>query len=311
MSDSTRKVTIVGAGFVGSTAALLLAQKGIADVVLIDVAQGLAGGKALDMRQMAAIAPCGVTVTGTDDYADTAGSDIVVITAGIARKPGMLREELVAINEGIVSDVIERALGASPDALIMCVTNPLDVMTALAQKRSGLPTARVFGMGGLLDTARFIYSIAAELGVATSDVDALVIGAHGEGMVPLVDEATVAGRPLRELATAEQLASIVQHTVQGGAEIVALLKTGSAYFAPGAAIARMVEACLTESDDIISVCAYLEGAYGLEGLYLNVPVRLGATGVREVVELAISAEEREALDASAAGVRALLAEAGV
>jgi len=305
------KVTIVGAGFVGSTAALLIAQKGIADVVLIDVAEGIARGKALDMQQMRAIAPSATGVTGAGDYADTAGSDLVVITAGIARKPGMLREELVAINSGVVTKVITQALAASPDALIMCVTNPLDVMTALAQKKSGLEPARVFGMGGVLDSARFVASIAAETGAALTDIEALVIGAHGEGMVPLACEARVAGRPLREVASTSQLESIVEHTVHGGAEIVALLQTGSAYFAPGAAIARMVAACLTDSDEVMSVCAWLDGEFGLRDLYLNVPVRLGRAGVREVVEIDISQAERAALSASAASVTAQLVEAGL
>ena len=305
------KVTIVGAGFVGSTAALLVEQKGLADVVLLDVADGVARGKALDMRQMRAMDPGMSLVTGTGDYADSAGSDLVVITAGVARKPGMLREELIAINSGVVSSVIDAALAASPEALIMCVTNPLDVMTWLAHKRSGLPAQRVFGMGGVLDSARLVASISAELDVAIAEVEGLVIGAHGEGMVPLVDEATVGGRPLREVATDAQLDAIVEHTVHGGAEIVALLQTGSAYFAPGAAIAKMVEACLTDSDEVMSVCAWLEGEYGLRDLYLNVPVRLGRQGVREVVELKISDAERAALEESAASVRAQLSEAGL
>jgi len=311
MSSSSPKVTIVGAGFVGSTAALLCAQKGVTEVVLIDVADGVARGKALDMRQMRAITPLDATVIGTGDYAGTADSDIVVITAGIARKPGMLREELVAINGGVVTEVIERARAASPDALFMCVTNPLDVMTYLAQKKSGIAPERLFGMGGVLDSARFDASIAAELDVPLAEVEGLVIGAHGEGMVPLVDEARVAGQPLREVATPAQVEAIVEHTVHGGAEVIALLQTGSAYFAPGAAIAHMVGACLTDSDELMSVCAYLDGPYGQHDLYMNVPVRLGRAGVREIVELGISAPEREALDASGASIAALLAEAGL
>ncbi|MCL2881804.1 MAG: malate dehydrogenase [Coriobacteriia bacterium] len=311
MSRTSSKVTIVGAGFVGSTAALRCAQKGIDEVVLIDVAGGIARGKALDMRQMRAIDQFESCVTGTDDYAETAGSDIVVITAGIARKPGMLREELVSINGGVVSEVIERAREASPDALFMCVTNPLDVMTYLAQKRSGIAPERLFGMGGVLDSARFVASIAAELDVALGEVDGLVIGAHGEGMVPLIDEARVSGRLLREAATPAQIESIVEHTVNGGAEIVNFLQTGSAYFAPGAAIAHMVEACLKNSGELMSVCAYLDGPYGQHDLYMNVPVRLGHGGVREIVELDISAEERAALDASGASIATLLTEAGL
>ena len=311
MTSSSPKVTIVGAGFVGSTAALLCAQKGVGEVVLIDVADGMARGKALDMRQMRAITPLDATVIGTGDYEDTAGSDIVVITAGIARKPGMLREELVAINGGVVTDVIERARAASPDALFMCVTNPLDVMTYLARQKSQIAPERLFGMGGVLDTARFVASIAAELDVALDQVEGMVIGAHGEGMVPLVDEARVGGRPLRDVATPEQVAAIVEHTVHGGAEIIALLQTGSAYFAPGAAIAHMVQACLTDSDELMSVCAYLDDPYGQHDLYMNVPVRLGRGGVREVVELELSADERTSLESSAASIATLLAEAGL
>ncbi|MCL2655696.1 MAG: malate dehydrogenase [Coriobacteriia bacterium] len=223
----------------------------------------------------------------------------------------MLREELVAINGGVVAEVIERAREVSPDALFMCVTNPLDVMTYLAQKRSDITPERLFGMGGVLDTARFTYSISAELGIATDRIDALVIGAHGEGMVPLVDGAVVDARPLREVASAAQIEAIVEHTVHGGAEIVNLLQTGSAYFAPGAAITKMVEACLTDSDDVMSVCAYLDGAYGQHDLYMNVPVRLGRAGVREIVALDLSADERAALDASAASIAAQLSEAGL
>jgi len=311
MSISSSKVTIVGAGFVGSTAALRCAQKGVAEVVLIDVAGGIARGKALDMCQMRAIDRFESQVTGTDDYADTAGSDLVVITAGIARKPGMLREELVAINGGVVSEVIKRAQEASPGALFMCVTNPLDVMTYLAQKRSGIAPERLFGMGGVLDSARFVAGIAAELDRPLAEVEGMVIGAHGEGMVPLVDEARVGGRSLREVASAAQVESIIEHTVHGGAEIVNFLQTGSAYFAPGAAIAHMVDACLNDSDELMSVCAYLDGPYDQRDLYMNVPVRLGRSGVREITELSISADERTALDASAAGIVALLAEAGL
>ena len=312
MTHASPKITIVGAGFVGATAAMLCARDSVAaEVVLIDVADGIARGKALDLRQMRAITPFDTRVIGTGNYEDTAGSDIVVITAGIARKPGMLREELVAINGGVVTEVIERARTVSPEALFMCVTNPLDVMTYLAQKKSQSEPTRLFGMGGVLDSARFAASIAAELNVALAEVECLVIGAHGEGMVALVDEARVGGKALREVATPAQIAAIVGHTVHGGAEIVDLLQTGSAYYAPGAAIARMVKACLTDSDEVMSVCVHLDGAYGLSDIYMNVPVRLGRAGVREIVELDISAREREALDASAAGIATLLSEAGL
>ena len=310
-SETFAKVTIVGAGSVGSAAAALIAQAGIADVVLIDVAGGQARGKALDLGQMSAITPLRTRIAGTGDYADTAGSDVIIITAGVARTSGMSHEEMVTVNTSIVCEVIDQARAVSHGALILCVTSPLDIMTALAQRCSGLPKERVFGMGGLLDSARFAYNIAAALDVPLAEIEALVVGAHGEGMVPLVDEATVGGRPLLEVASPEQVTAIVEHTLRGGSEIAALLQTGSASFAPSAAIAKMVGACLTESDEVISACAWVEGAYGQTGIYLNVPVRLGPEGVREIVELEISPTERAALTASAASLAARLDEAGL
>ena len=298
------KITIVGAGNVGATAAEILLFKGLADVVLIDVVEGVPQGKALDMMHMRSVVKFGPTVSGTNDYADTAGSDIVVITAGVPRKPGMTREDLLDVNSKIMSSVIEQAKAASPDAIFICVTNPLDVMTYLARLKSGLPKERIFGMGGVLDSSRFAYAIQQALGCDISDVDALVVGAHGQGMVPLPKHSTVAGKPVTELLDAEQIAAVCERTVNGGAEVVNFLKTGSAFYAPGASIAAMVEAIVTDSHETLSVCAYLEGEYGIDGIYMCVPVQLGRSGIEKVVELELDDEDAAALAASAASIRA-------
>ena len=232
------KVTVVGAGQVGATAAQLLLLHEIADVVMIDVAEGLPQGKALDMMHMRSVERFGPTVTGTNDYADTAGSDVVVVTAGLPRKPGMTRDDLLAANRAIVESVIAQVVEASPDAIVICVTNPLDVMTYLAKNVSGLPTNRVFGMGGVLDSARFAFAIAEKTGAAITDIDALAMAAHGDAMVPMPRFSTVAGTPLTELLSAEEVEALVQRTIFGGAEVVALLKTGSAFYAPAASVVR-------------------------------------------------------------------------
>ncbi|MDR3315061.1 MAG: malate dehydrogenase, partial [Coriobacteriales bacterium] len=260
------KVTIVGAGNVGANAALLLLLKNLADVVLIDVADGVAKGKALDLMHMRSNEHFAPTVTGTGDYADTAGSDIVVVTAGVPRKPGMTREDLIGINAGIVGAVIEAALPASPDALFLFVTNPLDVMTNLAYRLAGLPKERLFGMGGVLDTARFKYAISQETGAEPADIEAVVVGAHGEAMVALPRLAQVGGRPLPELVDAAALERITTATVQGGAAVVELLKTGSAFYAPASSIVQMVEELLNPTGKTLSVCARLEGEYGIDGV---------------------------------------------
>jgi malate dehydrogenase len=297
------KVTIVGAGQVGATAAFVLATRGIADVTLIDVAEGMPQGKALDMMHSRSVLRFGPVVSGTNDYADTAGSDVVVITAGIPRKPGMTRDELLSINAGIVGSVIEAAVAASPDAVFICVTNPLDVMTDLAWKLSGLPASRVFGMGGVLDSARFAYFIAQATGAAIGDVEALVVGAHGDAMVPLPRLSTVAGLPLTGLLSDEEVAEVVRRTVFGGAEVVALLKTGSAFYAPGVSVASMVEAVLGDSGAILPSCVRLTGEYGVDGVHMSVPAVLGRKGVTAVPELPLDGAELSALRASAAQIR--------
>ncbi|MEG2368246.1 MAG: malate dehydrogenase [Raoultibacter sp.] len=296
------KVTIVGAGNVGATAAHIIASKNLADVVLVDVAEGLPQGKALDMMHMRSVEKFTVSVTGTNDYAATAGSDIVVITAGIARKPGMTREDLLGVNSGIMSSVIESAVTASPDAIFICVTNPLDVMTYLAYQKSGLPTNRLIGMGGVLDSARLSFAVCEKLGCDPDEVCAWALGAHGEGMVCWPRYTTVKGTPITELLTADEITEVVQRCVKGGAEVVAHLKTGSAYYAPGASIAEMCEAILTDSHKVLSVCSFIDGEYGINDIYMNIPTRLGRSGVEEIVEFDLTAEELAALQLSAASV---------
>jgi malate dehydrogenase len=296
------KVTIVGAGNVGATAAFILATREVADVVLVDVAEGLPQGKALDMMHSRSVCTFGPTVSGSNDYAATADSDVVVITAGVPRRPGMTRDELLAINAGIVRSVMEAAVSASPDAVFVCVTNPLDVMTQLAWRLSGLPNQRVLGMGGVLDSARFAYFIAQETGAAITEIDALVMGAHGDAMVPLPRLSTVAGRPLTDLVSTDVADELVRRTVFGGAEVVALLKTGSAYYAPAASVASMVEAILTDSRAVMPSCVLLKGQYGVSDVYMSVPAVLGRAGVVAVPELELTPEETERIRASAATI---------
>ncbi len=305
------KVTIVGAGNVGATAGLLLATKGVADVVLCDVVEGMPQGKALDIMHMRSIEKFGPRITGTNDYADTAGSDVVVITAGIARKPGMTREDLIGVNSSIMKSVIGQAMAASPNAVFICVTNPLDVMTQLAFQESGLPKARLMGMGGVLDSARYAFAIAEATGASVADIEAYAVGAHGAAMVCLPRFSTVCGQPLTEVLDAEGVAACTERTVNGGAEVVALLKTGSAFYAPGASIARMVEAIVGDTHEVMSVCAYLEGEYGVDGAYMCVPVRLGAAGVEEVVEFDLNEAELAELQASAQTIKDQVAALGL
>ncbi len=302
------KVTIVGAGNVGATAGELIALKGLADVVLIDVVEGIPQGKALDMMHMRSVEKFGPTVTGTNDYADTANSDIVVITAGIARKPGMTREDLLDTNSKIMSSVIEQAQAVSPDAIYICVTNPLDVMVYLAHQKSGIPKERIFGMGGVLDSSRFAYAIEQETGADINDIEALVVGAHGKGMVPLAKHSTVAGKPLTEVLNPEQIEKVCARTVNGGAEVVEYLKTGSAFYAPGASIAEMVRAIVTDSHETMSVCALLEGEYGVDGVYMCVPVQLGKNGIEQIVELDLDDEDAKAIKDSAASIAESIAK---
>ncbi len=297
------KVTIVGAGNVGATAAELIALKELANVVLIDVVEGVPQGKALDMMHMRSIECFGVTVTGTNDYSDTANSDIVVITAGVPRKPGMTREDLLATNSKIMSSVIEQAREASPDAIFICVTNPLDIMTYLAYQKAGIHHSKIFGMGGVLDSSRFAYAIQQEIGCDISDVKAMVVGAHGEGMVPLASQSTVNGTAVSSLLSPEKVELICERTVNGGAEVVAHLKTGSAFYAPGASIAKMVEAILKDTHETLSVCSLLTGEYGIDGIYMCVPTKLGRNGIESIVELDLDELDRAKIAESAASIR--------
>ena len=296
------KVTIVGAGHVGATAAFILLSKAAADVVLVDVAEGLPQGKALDMMHSRSVERFGPTVIGANDYAPTADSDVVVITAGLARKPGMSRDDLLAANSNIVGSVVESAVEYSPEALILCVTNPLDIMTYLAWKSSGLDTARVLGMGGVLDSARFAYAIAEATGAAITDIEAVAAGAHGDAMVPLPRHSTVAGKPLTELLQHSEVEDLCERTVKGGAEVVALLKTGSAYYAPAASVARMVQAIVGDTGEIMPSCVYLDGQYGVRDVYMSVPASIGRAGVLSVPELDVTDSEAEALRVSAATI---------
>ena len=298
------KVTIVGAGNVGATAAHIIASKNLADVVLIDVVEGMPQGKALDMMHLRSVEGFTVKVTGTNDYADTANSDVVVITAGIARKPGMTREDLLGVNSGIMESVITQAMAASPDAVFICVTNPLDVMTYLAYRKSGLPDNRLMGMGGVLDSARLSFAVCEKLGCEPEQVEAWAVGAHGEGMVCWPRFTKVDGTPITELMGEEDIAEVVQRCIKGGGEVVNFLKTGSAYYAPGASIAKMVEAIVTDSHEVLSVCAHIDGQYGIEDLYMNTPARLGKAGVEEIVEFDLNDEELAAYRVSADSVRA-------
>lgn len=296
------KVTVVGAGHVGATATFALLSGNLADVVLVDVAEGLPQGKALDMMHSRSVLRFGPTVTGTNEYGATAGSDVVVITAGVARKPGMSRDDLLATNGSIVRSVVESAVAASPDAVVLCVTNPLDVMTQLAWRASGLPSARVLGMGGVLDSARFAFVVAEATGASVDDVETLVIGAHGDGMVPLPRLTTVAGRPLTDMLQQREIDGLVYRTVHGGAEVVALLKSGSAFYAPAASVVSMVRAILDDSRAIMPSSVLLEGEYGLRDVYVSVPAVLGREGVVGLPELDLTEQELGDLRASAATV---------
>jgi malate dehydrogenase len=302
------RVTIVGSGFVGQTTAMRVVEKGLAEVVLIDIVEGLPQGLALDIRESSPVEGFEPNVTGTNDYADTARSDVVVITAGFPRQPGMSRMDLLGKNAAVVRDVVENVVPGSPDAVIVVVTNPLDEMTFLTSEVSGFPKRRVVGMAGVLDSARLRYFIAEELGVSSSAVEAMTLGSHGESMVPLPRHATVAGKPLAELVDETTLEQLYRRTRDAGAEIVALLKKGSAYYAPSAAIARMVQAIARGDRDVLPACAWCEGQYGIRDVYVGVPVRLSASGVEEIVELDLNEDEVGGLRAAAEGIRAKCAD---
>src|SRR5277367_1740806 len=306
-----KKVTIVGAGNVGATAAHWIASKELADVVLIDVVEGIPQGKGLDLLEAMPIEKRDCHIIGTNDYADTADSDIVVITAGIPRKPGMSRDDLLQTNYKIMQDVVGKVIAKSPNCIIIVVSNPLDAMTQAAFKISGFPKSRVLGMAGVLDSSRFRTFIAEELNVSVENVTAFVLGGHGDTMVPLARYSTVAGIPITELIAPDRLEAIVQRTRDGGAEIVKYLKTGSAYYAPSAAVTEMVEAILKDKKKILPCAAYLDGEYGIKGLYVGVPVKLGAKGIEKIIEIKLTADEQAALNKSAEAVKELVAVIGV
>jgi malate dehydrogenase len=297
------KTTVVGSGFVGQTAAMRLLEKGLGDVVLIDIIEGKPQGLALDLMEAAPVEGYEPTIVGTNDYADTDGSDVVVITAGFPRKPGMSRMDLLGKNAAIMSDVIAKVTVGSPNAILIVVSNPLDEMTFLAAEKSGFPRQRVVGMAGILDSARLRYFIAEELGVSTTGVEAMTLGSHGEAMVALPRHATVNGKPLPELVDEETLERLFQRTRDGGAEIVALLGTGSAYYAPSASVVAMVEAIATDSKVVLPVCAWTTGEYGIRDVYVGVPARMGRGGVEEIVELDLNDDELARLRQAAEGIR--------
>jgi malate dehydrogenase len=306
-----KKVTIVGSGNVGATTAHWIASKELADVVLIDIIEGVPQGKGLDLLEAMPIEKRDSYIKGTNDYKDTGNSDIVVITAGIPRKPGMSRDDLLNTNYGIMKAVVGEVVKHSPNCILIIVSNPLDAMAQAAYKLSGFPRERVVGMAGVLDSARFRAFIADELKVSVENVTAFVLGGHGDTMVPLPRYSTVAGIPITELIEKSRLEALVQRTRDGGAEIVKHLKTGSAYYAPSAAATEMVEAILKDKKKILPCAAYLQGEYGISGLFVGVPVKLGARGIEQIIEIKLTAEEKAGLDKSAAAVKELVGVIGV
>jgi malate dehydrogenase len=306
-----KKVTVVGAGNVGASTAQRLAEKGLADVVLVDVIEGLPQGKALDLLESGPIVGYDVSVIGSNDYGPTAGSDLFIVTAGIARKPGMSRDDLIKTNTGIVKAVADEIRKSSPQAIVIMVSNPLDAMCYVAQRVTGFPRERVIGMAGVLDSARMRTFVAQELQVSVSNVQAFVLGGHGDTMVPLPRYTTVSGIPLPELLSAAAIERIVQRTRDGGAEIVKLLKTGSAYYAPSAAVFEIAEAILLDRKKILPCCVQLQGEYGLKDVFVGVPVKLGAKGLEEIILLELTDAEQSALNKSAEVVRELQKITGV
>jgi malate dehydrogenase len=297
-----RKITVVGAGNVGATCAQELARRDYAEIVLVDIKEGLPQGKALDMNQAGPVLGYECTVVGSNDYEATAGSDVIAITAGLPRQPGMSRDDLVTTNEKIISSVTEQAVAQSPDAVIIVISNPIDPMCHVAKTVSGFPKERVFGQAGILDTARFATFVAWETGASVKDVAALVLGGHGDQMVPVVSATTVGGVPLTTLVSQERIDEMVQRTRVGGGEIVQLLGT-SAWYAPGAALAQMVDAVMLDEKRVLPCTAYLEGEYGIHDLYMGVPTKVGAGGIEEILELELTEQERGWLEESAAAVR--------
>ncbi len=310
-SKMRSKVSVIGAGNVGATCAFRVAEFGIADVVLVDIVDGLPQGKGLDMLEATPVLGIDVNVVGSNGYEETAGSDIVVITSGIARKPGMSRDDLISTNSKIVQGVTENVVKHSPNCIILVVCNPLDAMCQMALHISKFPKHRVFGQSGVLDNARFRTFISQELNVSVTDVFTCVLGGHGDTMVPVISLCTVGGVPITDLLPKEKIDEMVQRTVNGGAEIVNLLKTGSAFYAPGVASAQMVEAILLDKKKIIPCSTLLEGEYGINGVYAGVPCKLGSKGIEQVIELKLSPEEDEGLKKSAEAVRSLLPIMGI
>lgn len=303
MPSARKKITVVGAGQVGSTVAQLTAYKNLGDVVIIDIVEGIPQGKALDLQESSCLQVFDSLVTGTNDYKDTANSDIVVITAGLPRKPGMSREDLLATNAKIVQSVTEQVMEHSRDPIVIVVSNPLDAMVYMAKKTCNLPKNKIIGMAGVLDSARLRTFVSLELGCSLVDVDAMVLGGHGDSMVPLPRYTSVSGISITELMTQEQIDRVVERTRKGGAEIVALLKTGSAFYAPGASVVKMIEAILQDKRRILPCTAYLEGEYGWSGIFFGVPVMMGIHGIEKVIELKMTDEEQAALDESARDVK--------
>jgi malate dehydrogenase len=302
------KITVVGAGFVGASAAQLCAYKNLGDVTLIDVIEGVPQGKSLDLMESATLEGFDMRLKGTNDYADTEGSDIVVITAGLARKPGMSREDLRDTNAGIVKEVAEKISARSPGCFMIVVSNPVDTMTWVAMKYAKLKKNRIVGMAGVLDSARFRHFIADELCVSHDDVHSMVLGLHGEDMVPLPSHSSVSGIPITELLSPEKISAMVARTRDGGAEIVKLLKTGSAYYAPGSSIAKMVQSIVRDEKRVLPCPVFLDGEYGLKGIFMGVPCVLGASGVEKVIQLKLSDEEKALLQKSAEGVKKSVAQ---
>lgn len=302
------KVSIIGAGMTGATAAHWLADKEIADIVLVDVVEGMPQGKALDMQEAMPVIGKDVTITGTNGYEETAGSDIIVITAGLARKPGMSRDDLLALNTKIVGEATEKTIELSPDAIYIILTNPLDVMCYVAMKKGNLPRERIIGQAGILDSARMRAFVSMELDVSVENVNCYVLGGHGDSMVPLTRHSNVAGVPLDQIIPGDRLDAIVERTRKGGGEIVGLLKTGSAYYAPSAAIAQMVEAILKDKHLIVPCSVYLEGEYGQDGIFFGVPAQLGRKGLEKIIEYDLNEAETAELNESAKHVAESIAE---
>ena len=303
-----KKISIIGAGFVGATAAHWAAEKELGDVVIVDIIEGMPQGKALDLFQAAPIEGFDARVTGTNAFEDTKNSDVVIITSGVPRKPGMSREDLLETNKKIIESVVAQVVEKSPGTMLILVTNPLDTMTYLAVKKSGLPKQRVMGMAGILDTARFRAFIAMELGVSVEDIQALLLGGHGDEMVPLPRYTTVSGIPLSQLLPKEVIDRLVDRTRKGGGEIVSLLKTGSAFYAPGAAAVQMAEAILKDKKRILPCCVYLDGEYGLKDICFGVPVKLGAKGIESVIQIDLNEEEKKLVAKSAESVKKSISE---